>query len=145
MTERPMNVLFLCTGNSARSILAEGLLNHWGQGRFKAYSAGSHPTGQVQPLAIDILKRMRIPVGEPRSKDWVEFEGEDAPQLESAGVDAIWVSNHAGRQFDGAPASIDVLRSKWLLRETPIWEMRALPWSSMSIVDLSAANSCLPT
>ena len=76
------NVLFLCTGNSARSILAEALLNHLGQGRFKAYSAGSLPTGKVHPLALATLERMDIPVNEPRSKSWNEFAGPDAPQMD---------------------------------------------------------------
>jgi protein-tyrosine-phosphatase len=72
-------VLFLCTGNSARSIMAEALLDHWGRGRFSAYSAGSHPTGRVHERALETLAQMRIPAGEPRSKSWDEFTGRDAP------------------------------------------------------------------
>jgi arsenate reductase len=76
------NVLFLCTGNSARSILAESLLRHWGRDRFRAFSAGSHPKGEVHPLALEVLKESGLPVEGMRSKSWNEFSGPSAPRLD---------------------------------------------------------------
>ena len=79
---RPLNVLFLCTGNSARSILAEAALNRMGQPKFRAFSAGSLPKGEVHPYTIQLLKNQNYDVSELRSKSWEEFEGENAPQLD---------------------------------------------------------------
>jgi arsenate reductase len=78
----PYNVLFLCTGNSARSIMGEVLLNFWGRGRFRAFSAGSHPKGQVHRLALDVLERSHLPTEGLRSKSWSEFATPDAPPLD---------------------------------------------------------------
>jgi arsenate reductase (thioredoxin) len=82
MTERIYNVLFLCTGNSARSILAESLLNHCGRGRFRGFSAGSFPKEQVHPYAVELLKRMNLPAENLRSKSWGEFAAPGAPPID---------------------------------------------------------------
>lgn len=82
MSVRPHNVLFLCTGNSARSVLAEALVNHWGRGRFRGFSAGSHPKGAVHPIALELLKQMHLPTEGLRSKSWDEFAAPGAAPLD---------------------------------------------------------------
>ena len=82
MADKTYNVLFICTGNSARSVLAEGLLNAMGKGRFKAFSAGSHPKGTVHPLALQELQSLRIPTDGFRSKGWDEFAAPGAPEMD---------------------------------------------------------------
>ena len=82
MASKIYNVLFLCTGNSARSILAETLLNHYGKGRFNAYSAGSHPSGKVNPLALETLKRQGLSTEGLRSKSWDEFNQSGLPKMD---------------------------------------------------------------
>ncbi|MEP4380612.1 MAG: arsenate reductase ArsC [Alphaproteobacteria bacterium] len=82
MNSKTYNVMFICTGNSARSILAEAIMNRVGAGKFKAYSAGSHPTGNVNPHAVTLLKSLNHSTDSFRSKDWLEFSGPDAPEFD---------------------------------------------------------------
>ncbi len=84
MPDKAYNVLFICTGNSARSILAEAILNREGRGRFRAFSAGSHPKGAVHPYALDLLRRTNHPVADLCSKSWDAFAAPGAPRLDFA-------------------------------------------------------------
>ena len=78
----PLNVLFLCTGNSARSVMAESILNRFGRGKFRAFSAGSNPRGHVHPLALQVLRKSNYDVSQLRSKDWAEFATPESPKLD---------------------------------------------------------------
>ena len=82
MRDRTYNVLFLCTANTARSIMAERLMEHWGRGRFRAFSAGSFPASQVNPLAVRTLKKAHLPTDNLRSKSWNEFAAPNAPVMD---------------------------------------------------------------
>lgn len=133
MEQKIYNVLFLCTGNSSRSIMAEALLNVLGKGRFRAYSAGSHPAGEVNQFATQAIEEAKYPKGEPRSKSWDEFAGPDAPHMDfvitvcdrAAGeVCPVWpgqpVTAHWGFQDPGALIGTDEevrLEFKKILRQ----------------------------
>ncbi len=112
MSDRTCNVLFLCTGNSARSIIAESLLNAAGGGRFRGYSAGSHPGGRVNPLVLDYLASMNVDARSARSKSWDEFARPGAPRLDLV----ITVCDQAAREmcpvWPGAPA-----KAHWSARD----------------------------
>ena len=105
MAERIYNVLFLCTGNSARSIMAEAILNRVGRGRFKAFSAGSHPKGAVNPYTLALLERLNYPTSGYRSKDWGEFAKAGAPQLDFVFTVCDNAANEVCPVWPGQPMS----------------------------------------
>jgi arsenate reductase (thioredoxin) len=105
MTKSAINVLFLCTGNSARSILAEAILNEIGPPHFKAWSAGSQPKGQVHPMSLDLLRQLGHPVGGLRSKSWDEFAVPGAPEFDFIFTVCGNAANEACPVWLGHPAS----------------------------------------
>jgi protein-tyrosine-phosphatase len=145
MSERPFNVLFLCTGNSARSIMAEAILNKIGAGKFRAYSAGSHPKGQVHPEAIQLLGNLGHDTSGLRSKSWIEFANPGAPSVDfvftvcdkAAGEACpIWpghpMTAHWGipdpAEATGSPAEVTIaFQDAYRMLHRPISAFAALP------------------
>jgi arsenate reductase len=156
MKQAPFNVLVLCTGNSARSILAEALFNHLGGGRFTAYSAGSQPSGTVNPVALETLDRHGVPLPEARSKSWDEFAAPDAPEMDfiftvcaSAAGEAcpIWPGQPSTAHWGIAdPAHIEPLAARREAFEAAYRQLArrigafvALPLETLSAQELAAA------
>ena len=140
------NVLFLCTGNSARSILAEAILNAEGRARFKAYSAGSHPTGKVNPFAIELLEQRRYPTDGLRSKNWEEFAVPGAPKLDfaftvcdnAAGeICPVWpgqpISAHWGVDDPAAIEGSDEEKRKAFLKAFTVLQRRISLFASLQL------------
>ena len=156
VTAATYNVLFLCTGNSARSIMAERLLDHWGKGRFHAHSAGSFPTGKVNPLAIQVLTHAGLPAEGLRSKSWNEFAAPGAPKLDfvftvcdqAAGeVCPVWpgqpVTAHWGVPDPAAAAGTDderlhAFREAFRMLENRIKLFASLPIDKLDRLTLTA-------
>ena len=103
MSDHIFNVLFMCTGNSARSIIAEAILNRVGAGRFKAFSAGSHPKGEIHPYALQLLKSLNHDMSSARSKDWNDFAAPGAPKLDFAFTLCDDAANEACPVWPGQP------------------------------------------
>lgn len=156
MSQPICNILVLCTGNSARSILGEALFNHFGQGRIRAYSAGSQPSGKVNPVALETLTRHGIPLPEARSKSWDEFAAPGAPAIDyiitvcagAAGETCpVWIG-HPTTAHWGIPdpahveplaARVEAFEVAYQQLERRVRALLALPLETMSPADIKAA------
>lgn len=153
MADRVFNVLFLCTGNSARSILAEAILNHIGKGKFRAFSAGSHPAGEVNPFALDLLHEQDFPTRALRSKSWDEFATPEAPALDfvftvcdnAAGeVCPVWpgqpVTAHWGVEDPAAVEGNDAAKRHAVARTFRMLNRRIALFTSLPLAKLDAIS-----
>ena len=153
MTEKPYNVLFLCTGNSARSVLAESILNKIGNGRFKAFSAGSHPSGAINPHVLEFLEKRNFPTADLRSKSWNEFAAPDGPALDfvftvcdnAAGeVCPVWpgqpVTAHWGVEDPVSVDGDDDAKRKAVLTAFALLNHRISLFASLPIAKLDAMS-----
>ena len=153
MTEQPFNVLFLCTGNSARSVLAESILNKIGNGRFRAFSAGSHPSGAINPHVLEFLEKRNFPTADLRSKSWNEFAAPDGPALDfvftvcdnAAGeVCPVWpgqpVTAHWGVEDPVSVDGDDDAKRKAVLTAFALLNHRISLFASLPIAKLDAMS-----
>ena len=155
-----INILVLCTGNSARSILGEALFNHLGKGRVRAYSAGSQPSGKVNPVALETLEKHGIPLSEARSKSWDEFAAVNAPKIDfiftvcasAAGETCpIWPGHPMTAHWGIAdPAHVEPLEARRAAFETAYQQLEtriraflALPLETMSEKDIKTASQLI--
>ena len=154
MSDKIYNVLFLCTGNSARSIMAECILRRWAPGRFRGFSAGSHPTGEISPHVLEILKRTNLKTDDLRLKSWDEFAVEGAPELDfvftvcdraEGEVSPVWpgqpISGHRGVDDPAAVIGVEKKIRKAFLDAFLVFEARiklftALPMESLDRLSL---------
>lgn len=149
MSARVFNALFICTGNSARSAMAECALNRWGRGKFRAFSAGSHPKGEVNPMTLRVLRELNYDTAGLRSKNWDEFARSDAPQLDfvftvcdqAAGeVCPVWpgqpITAHWGVSDPAAFAGDDEARRRFFLRVYTELENRIKLFVSLPVESL---------
>lgn len=154
MSDRILNVLFLCTGNTARSVLAEGILRKEGAGRFQAFSAGSQPKGTVNPFALKVLADFGYPADGYRSKSWDEFAGPDAPKMDfiftvcdSAAGEAcpIWpgrpATAHWGIEDPAAEMGPDLLRERAFVKAFGLMKNRITSFVALPIEKLDAVAS----
>lgn len=161
MSDRRYNVLFLCTGNSARSIIAESLLNAMGGERFRGYSAGSHPGGKVNPLVLDCLHAMKIDTQAARSKSWDDFARPDAPRMDlvitvcdqAAGeacpvwpgmpAKAHWSAPDPAAFMDNPARAREVIREVVQLMQRRISLLLALPIERLDRMSLQAESRAI--
>jgi arsenate reductase (thioredoxin) len=157
MADKTWNVLFLCTGNSARSIIAETLMNQMGKGRFRGFSAGSHPSGEVNPLVREYLQQQRLPVEGARSKAWDEFAAPGAPALDfvitvcdqAAGevcpvwpgqpVSAHWGVDDPARYMEQPEQARKVIREVFVILQKRIQLFLSLPLEKLDRLALKSA------
>lgn len=148
----PFNVLVLCTGNSARSILGESLFNHYGAGRVRAFSAGSRPAGHVNPLALETLERHGISANNPCSKSWDEFAAPDAPRIDFVFTVCANAANETCPVWPGHPttahwaipdpAHVEPIEARRAAFETAYQQLerRVLAFLSLPLETMSAAE-----